>query len=159
MCSEYNNGSSNDWIELNCNGNKLLIAKIANADNLPSGDYNGKTELLKLITGINNSHCLFYIFISHKDKDLKLTYSDFKSTTEIQKPHPVFRMPDSPYYFYVLIDIKHPGVITLSDSSATDTTIKLADYSSALVNLRFFWQDRKIAFQKISNRLFRKIKN
>jgi hypothetical protein len=159
MCSECNNGSLNDWIELDFNGNKLLITKIANADNLPSGSFKGKTELFKSITGTNKNYFLFYIFISHKDKDLKLTYSDFISTPEAQKPDPVFRMPDSPYHFFVLIDIKHPGVITLSDSSNTDITIKLAQYSAALTNLKFFWYDTKIAFQKINNRLFRKIKD
>lgn len=93
MCSECKDGSTNDWIELDCNGNKFLIAKIANANNLPSGDFKGKVELLQSIKKTKNDYCLFYIFISHKDKDLKLTYSDFISTTEIQKPNPVFRMP------------------------------------------------------------------
>jgi hypothetical protein len=159
MCSECNDHSYNDWIELDCNGNKLLIAKIANANDLPSGDFKGKTELLKSTSGTNKNFFLFYIFVSHKDKGLKLKYSDFLSTTKIQTPDPVFRMPDSPYHFFVLIDIKHPGVVTLTDSSGTDIIIKLTEYNSALVNLKFLRQDTKIAFQKINNGLFRKIKN
>jgi hypothetical protein len=155
MCSECKFECLNDLIQINCNGNSYLLGKIADKKNAPLGDFTGKTELGQRIKDKNPCCFLFYIYISHNDKDLILSYSDTLATIAVEKTHPVFRMPNSPYYSFILIDIKNPGIITVyTDNTEIKDSINLACCGNELEEVNFFWQDKRIASPKFPKKFY-----
>jgi hypothetical protein len=74
-----------------------------------------------------------------------------------RKTHPIFRMPDSPYYTYVLINPDHPGILTISGKIPDSTAkIDLAKFSAAISKLALRWHDTMISFEKLPMSLFGK---
>jgi hypothetical protein len=157
MSSEKDTSAADTWIEFEYNSEKCLIIKAADSRNRPAGDYRGKKDLETALKSDNGGYCLLYIIFPNREKDLSLSYSDSFSNMVTRKTHPIFRMPDSPYYTYVLINPDHPGILTISGKIPDSTAkIDLAKFSAAISKLALRWHDTMISFEKLPMSLFGK---
>jgi hypothetical protein len=158
MCSEKDTSAADSWIEFEYDSEKCLIIKVADSKNQPSGEYIGKKDLENALKRNKGNYCLLYIIIPNKEKDLTLSYSDSFSTMVTRKAHPIFRMPNSPYYTFVLVYPDHPGILTISGKiPGTTAKIDLEKFSLTIGKLTLHWYDTMISFNKLPVSLFGKM--
>lgn len=129
---------------------KFILAKIADADLIPTREFRGKDELDSAVRdGFRGS--LYYVFLKASDKAISLRLQRGTKSQPLEGSSLIFRMPNSPAFTYFLLDTNQPGTCALFIAQEKEN-VPLDNRLGDLNRLPLFWakgEQGSIAYEEL----------
>lgn len=134
--------SASPWLEFRIGGSALYLLKVADSKHRPRGNYLGKAEFERALGGTSRETFLLYIVIPSEKPGVAFTHSRSGKETRLADPRLIFRMPNSPWQTFVIVDAVEPGRIEGKGKDGVSGRVDLAGQVDALAGLPLHWDDK-----------------
>lgn len=130
------------WLEFRIGGSTLYLLKVADSRHRPRGNYLGKAEFERALGGTSREAFLLYIVIPSEKPGVAFTHSTGGKETRLADPRLIFRMPNSPWQTFAIVDAVEPGNIEGKGKDGVSGRVDLAGQAEALAGLPLHWDDK-----------------
>lgn len=128
------------FLEFDVGTRTVYVIKAAGRDALPELAYLGQEEFHRALAGSNGRKlALLHVVVPASGRGIRFRYSEDSNGRDLPEPTLIYRMPDSPLHTFVVVDLRHPGIVSGTDGAGVVGALDLGREASTLESLPPHW--------------------